>query len=296
MAGAGGGAWKVAYADFVTAMRAFFLVMWITAQSNAVKQSVAKYFEHPFDAMSRSPVPASGTSGASLVPMHRDMDGTPPHSINKGKSAFGGGMLTDNQPPADPQTVPKSGGVRRRSGFMLRDDDPSGMGNVIVFQDGSLELDNRAQQALDEMLPIFSGKLNMVEIRGTTLAQLPGAKSSMSSDESQADAWRASYERCLAVMKYLEDRGIEAKRIRLSQSGHVEPLVAASEQDANNHDSRVEVYMLSEFADEYLEGSAQTDEHKQPANLSAEAPNGPGSNDKSPASESPRPVALPERS
>ena len=32
MAG-GGGAWKVAYADFVTAMMAFFLVMWLTSQS-----------------------------------------------------------------------------------------------------------------------------------------------------------------------------------------------------------------------------------------------------------------------
>ena len=36
MAGKGGGAWKVAYADFVTAMMAFFLVMWITAQSKQV--------------------------------------------------------------------------------------------------------------------------------------------------------------------------------------------------------------------------------------------------------------------
>src|SRR5438045_1126380 len=132
MAGHGGGAWKVAYADFVTAMMAFFLVMWITAQSNSIKQSVAKYFEHPYDAASRSPVPANGTSGASLVPLHREMDGSPPHMSNKGKSAFGGGMLTDDQPQADPATVPKSGGVRRRSGFMLRDDDPSGMGNVIL--------------------------------------------------------------------------------------------------------------------------------------------------------------------
>ena len=32
-----GGAWKVAYADFVTAMMAFFLVMWIVGQSAEVK-------------------------------------------------------------------------------------------------------------------------------------------------------------------------------------------------------------------------------------------------------------------
>lgn len=40
----GGGAWKVAYADFVTAMMAFFLVMWLSAQDQSVKQSVANYF------------------------------------------------------------------------------------------------------------------------------------------------------------------------------------------------------------------------------------------------------------
>ncbi|MBN9523139.1 hypothetical protein J0H58_32265 [bacterium] len=48
MAGAkGGGSWKVAYADFVTAMMAFFLVMWIGAQDQKTRQSVANYFVDP---------------------------------------------------------------------------------------------------------------------------------------------------------------------------------------------------------------------------------------------------------
>lgn len=42
-----GGAWKVAYADFVTAMMAFFLVMWLVNQSDAVKESVGGYFRDP---------------------------------------------------------------------------------------------------------------------------------------------------------------------------------------------------------------------------------------------------------
>ena len=42
-----GGAWKVAFADFVTAMMAFFIVMWILAQSEEVKQKVTAYFEDP---------------------------------------------------------------------------------------------------------------------------------------------------------------------------------------------------------------------------------------------------------
>ena len=42
-----GGAWKVAFADFMTAMMAFFLVMWLVNQSDAVKQAVAEYFRDP---------------------------------------------------------------------------------------------------------------------------------------------------------------------------------------------------------------------------------------------------------
>ncbi|MBI2188333.1 MAG: OmpA family protein [Acidobacteria bacterium] len=42
-----GGAWKVAYADFVTAMMAFFLVMWLVAQGPDVRSSVAAYFRDP---------------------------------------------------------------------------------------------------------------------------------------------------------------------------------------------------------------------------------------------------------
>lgn len=42
-----GGAWKVAYADFVTAMMAFFLVMWLVSQDRSVKAAVAGYFRDP---------------------------------------------------------------------------------------------------------------------------------------------------------------------------------------------------------------------------------------------------------
>ena len=42
-----GGAWKVAYADFVTAMMALFIVLWIVGQNKQVKQAVAGYFNDP---------------------------------------------------------------------------------------------------------------------------------------------------------------------------------------------------------------------------------------------------------
>lgn len=42
-----GGAWKVAFADFMTAMMAFFLVMWLVAQKPEVRESVAGFFREP---------------------------------------------------------------------------------------------------------------------------------------------------------------------------------------------------------------------------------------------------------
>lgn len=42
-----GGSWKVAYADFVTAMMAFFMVMWILGMDENVKKAIEGYFSNP---------------------------------------------------------------------------------------------------------------------------------------------------------------------------------------------------------------------------------------------------------
>jgi chemotaxis protein MotB len=42
-----GGAWKVAYADFVTAMMAFFMVLWLMNSSQKVQEAVGAYFRDP---------------------------------------------------------------------------------------------------------------------------------------------------------------------------------------------------------------------------------------------------------
>src|SRR5215831_12943827 len=48
-----GGAWKVAYADFVTAMMALFLVLWLTAQDTRIKEAVERAFRNPFSAVNK---------------------------------------------------------------------------------------------------------------------------------------------------------------------------------------------------------------------------------------------------
>src|SRR5438046_9528353 len=92
MAGKGGGAWKVAYADFVTAMMAFFLVMWITAQSPKIKTAIAHHFTDPFE------------------PLDGDQDEEP-----------GGSPPSSQKNPVKPFTKKPREGTKKRS----KSDDPN---------------------------------------------------------------------------------------------------------------------------------------------------------------------------
>jgi chemotaxis protein MotB len=69
-----GGAWKVAYADFVTAMMAFFMVMWLISSVNDEQRAALfDYFKNPSmqDGRSAKPAPGQmGPGGASTSPIN----------------------------------------------------------------------------------------------------------------------------------------------------------------------------------------------------------------------------------
>ena len=76
-----GGAWKVAYADFVTAMMAFFLVMWLAAQDSRIRDAVAGYFQEPglLPYQTSNSVLAQGNGGidsAGMPVLNRKFNGT----------------------------------------------------------------------------------------------------------------------------------------------------------------------------------------------------------------------------
>ena len=59
-----GGSWKVAYADFVTAMMAFFLVMWLVgALTTKQREAISDYFKNPSPVAGQSTVKAQGQNG-----------------------------------------------------------------------------------------------------------------------------------------------------------------------------------------------------------------------------------------
>ena len=62
------GAWKVAYADFVTAMMAFFLVMWLVASEKSVRDAVQAYFQDPLGFNEKVQAGLLKGSGISVIP------------------------------------------------------------------------------------------------------------------------------------------------------------------------------------------------------------------------------------
>jgi len=67
-----GGAWKVAFADFMTAMFALFLVMWIVNQSTDIRSAVAGYFQDPLgraDEFGSSIMPGEGAQTSTVRPL-----------------------------------------------------------------------------------------------------------------------------------------------------------------------------------------------------------------------------------
>jgi chemotaxis protein MotB len=63
-----GGAWKVAYADFVTAMMALFIVLWLLNSSKKIQEAVGGYFRDPQGTAEKAGKSVVGSNATSIVP------------------------------------------------------------------------------------------------------------------------------------------------------------------------------------------------------------------------------------
>lgn len=95
-----GGSWKVAFADFATAMMAFFLLMWLMgATTEKQKGAISEYFNNP-----------SAIQGASLVPAPSSIQG--PGGSSTSMIQLGGGMELHRDAAPPSQTVVPSPGAQ----------------------------------------------------------------------------------------------------------------------------------------------------------------------------------------
>ncbi len=251
----GGGAWKVAYADFVTAMMAFFLVMWITAQSKPVKQAVAEYFEDPL-----------GTNSGSRSTAIRGVeDATTVGNFQSGRGPGRSLAMANLKSKAAQNPAGVSATKPARVLIARNDKSTRSTGTTVPFAAESLELGAAAAARLDQLVPLLLGKPNVVEIRGRLERRFA------SPDGDPADDWRLSYERCAAVRAFLTERGVSPERIRLSQIGAFEAPAEPADEGESPGGSFVEVFALSEYA-----GGSETSYAEQDLDEPAGAAASPG--------------------
>src|SRR5271157_5949989 len=62
-----GGAWKVAYADFVTAMMALFIVLWLMNSSEKIRKAISSYFKDPSGTGQHAGSASAGTGEAVSI-------------------------------------------------------------------------------------------------------------------------------------------------------------------------------------------------------------------------------------
>jgi chemotaxis protein MotB len=235
MAGKGGGAWKVAYADFVTAMMAFFLVMWITSQNDEVKQAIGGYFQDPW-----------GSTGEPTSPSLHTPTGV------SGEAPFADtttGILPHRSPQADVENAtsqdPGAASVwqQQHKIHLLTNTNRILPALVVNFDEGSADLPQAAQDRLVALLPALLGKRNKIEIRAhSTRRPLPEGT-------PFKDHWQLCYARSIATMQFLQTKGVEPERIRLSQSAAYEPLTRRLETDWQSANNFVEVFVLTEVVE-----------------------------------------------
>ena len=106
-----GGAWKVAYADFVTAMMAFFLLLWLLgATTEKQRKGIADYFTPTLVKMKESSAGANGLlGGASLT----DVDNYPHRAGQTGTKTL--------TVPRDATGGPKEGSANMKRATTMRE-------------------------------------------------------------------------------------------------------------------------------------------------------------------------------
>jgi chemotaxis protein MotB len=226
MAGKGGGAWKVAYADFVTAMMAFFMVMWLVGQDEEKKEAVAEYFQDPW--------------GTSKMTLNRTRN--PTLRKQKAGQTDPGKEYRGSNPRQVPHDDPESPDFKQPKLTTVRAPERTTAGAIISFSDGSLDIDENGKEKLKLLIPQIVGLPHKIDIRGHV-------SPSMASIVDEDQMFDLSYRRSRAVLRFLRELGIEEERMRISVAGHHEPLFLKSNKADSN--ARVEVFLLTETVANY---------------------------------------------
>ncbi len=268
-----GGAWKVAYADFVTAMMAFFLLMWLlNTTSPEQKQGIADYFA-PASISSSTSGSGGILGGTSLGDDGAKADGkmsvvqqmapeAPDQTNQDGQSS-----TTASLDSASEQALRDALAKKEQDSFasaaqslrqslqdmpelaelskqILIDQTPEGLRIQLVdqegrsmFKEGSREPNDRARLLLRAVAKVINQLPNRITVSGHTNADARGRK---------ADSdWALSAQRADTSRQILRGAGVDDDRIyQVSGKANSEPLYADDPTLAGNR--RISIVLLRE--------------------------------------------------
>ncbi|MDI9636946.1 flagellar motor protein MotB [Kamptonema cortianum] len=251
-----GGAWKVAYADFVTAMMAFFMVMWILGMSDDQKEAIAAYFNDPTGFSKRTPT----------YPVSVGIMGQPLSMIVGSSAGASNGVMKDQAQmkevreqvedaiAEDPllQDLAKKGDLvisQTGEGLLIELIENETNGEVF-FEVGSSIVRAQARAVFKKITPMIAKSGRILMIRGHTDARaFPGAN---------YNNFNLSADRATAVMHLLLANGINMKNI-VEVAGRADRDLRKPDDPYHFSNRRVTILLPFKYAQEKT--------HKLPAEI-----------------------------
>jgi chemotaxis protein MotB len=209
-----GGAWKVAYADFVTAMMSLFIVLWLMGSSEKVKRAVAGYFNDPKGTSSQLGTTMTGTGSTVSQTVNDDMQKLKEKLEEEIKARK---ELEKLSKQIEITITPE--GLRIE---LLEDK------NGTFYQSGSARLSDSGQ----ELLALLAGELktlpNALLIEGHTDA------TPYSSDTTYSN-WELSADRANSARRLLQQDGVRSDQVTQVR-GYADQLlrVKSNPEDPSN--------------------------------------------------------------
>ena len=235
-----GGAWKVAYADFVTAMMSLFIVLWLMGSSEKVKRAVAGYFNDPKGTGSQLGTTMTGT-GATVSQLDtKDLEKLKDKLEQEIKARK---ELEKLSKQIEIKVTPE--GLR----IDLIEDK-----NGTFYELGSAKLSQNGQTLLSLLASELKTLPNLLLIEGHT-------DSTPYSDQNGYSNWELSADRANSARKLLQQDGVRANQVTQVR-GYADQMLRIKDNPTDPSNRRISILVKNEtenvpiiFADKVVNGS-----------------------------------------